>query len=119
MKKRIVALFLMLVVVVITFPGCVTSTNVQFNADVEGADLYIDGERIGTTPMVHKMSNAVWEDPLIILKKDGYKELHAGIKKEIKAVNLICGLIIWWPSLLWVYGPKGYQYFDLIEADGE
>ena len=30
--------------------SCVSSTRVSFNTDVEGAEVYVDGELIGTTP---------------------------------------------------------------------
>ena len=41
--------------------------------------------------------------------------MRGEVRKELKGVNLIFGLILWWPSLLWVWGPSAYQYFDLIE----
>ena len=32
---------------------------------------------------------------------------------EVKTGNLIVGLLLFWPSLLWCYGPQEYQYHDL------
>ena len=94
--------------------GCVTSTRVRINSDVEGAEVYIDGQKIGTTPTEIALSNAIWEDPDVVLKKEGYKDLHTNVKKEVKAVNLVSGLLLWLPSLLWVYGPKSNQNYMMI-----
>lgn len=59
------------------------------------------------------LSNAIWEDPDIILRKEGYKDVRSVLRKEVKPVNLVCGLLFWWPSLLWYYGPKANQNFFL------
>lgn len=114
MKTRIIGTALLVVFVGLTFTGCVTSTNVRFNTDEAGALVFVDGEKIGTTPAQVKMSNAIWEDPDVTIKKEGFKDLHVGVRKEVKPVNLVCGLLLWWPSLLWVYGPKENQVFELI-----
>ncbi len=93
--------------------SCVSSTRVSFNTDVEGAEVYVDGELIGTTPTQKKLSNAIWEDPDVLIKKDGYKDLRTSVYQEMKPVNLVCGLLLWWPSLLYVYGPKKAQHYIL------
>lgn len=114
MKIRTGALLLIGLLVVSLFSGCVSTTNVRFNTNVSGAKITVDGKEIGTTPTQRKMSNAIWEDPDIVITKDGYKTLYVSEEKELKAVNLVCGLLIWWPSLLYVSGPKANQNFQLI-----
>ncbi|MGP1455793.1 MAG: PEGA domain-containing protein [Treponema sp.] len=111
--KQTVSFFLLLVMVIAMVSSCVTRTNVIFNTDVAGADVYVDGEHIGKTPVTKSLSNAVWEDPDILIKKDGYQDMYLGVKKEVKVVNLVCGLLLWWPSLLWVYGPTAHQHYLL------
>ena len=96
--------------------SCVTSTRVRISSDIEGAEVYIDGEKVGTTPTQVKLSNAVWSSPDVILKKDGYKDLYTELKKEVKAVNLVFGILLWTPSLLWCYGPKQNQNYFLTPA---
>lgn len=115
MKNKIIAIVCLVFFLGLSFSSCVTSTNVRFESDVEGATVLVDGEDIGTTPVQHKLSNAIWEDPDVVLKKDGYKDQTFSVKKEVKMVNLVCGLILWWPSLLWVYGPKKVQSFSLAD----
>lgn len=105
----IIASFMMISI----FSSCVTQTRVNINSDVEGATVYIDGQKIGTTPVQVSLSNAVWEEPDVLLKKDGYKDLHTNLTKEVKIVNAVAGLLIWWPSLLWCYGPKTNQNYIL------
>ena len=50
---------------------------------------------------------------IIPIKKDGYRDLYTELNKEVKGVNLVCGLLLWLPSLLWVYGPKKNQNYML------
>ena len=46
--------------------------------------------------MQKKLSNAVWEDQSIIIRKDGYRDIYSNMNKEVKPVNLVCGVLIWW-----------------------
>ncbi|MDA3950716.1 MAG: PEGA domain-containing protein [Spirochaeta sp.] len=116
MKRYLSALFAVLVLVT-SFTSCVTNTRVTFETDVPGADVYIDDRLVGQTPITEKMSNAVWRDPDIDIEIDGYRAIRTELDKEIKVVNLIFGLTIWWPSLLWVYGPDNDQYYRLRPTD--
>ena len=111
MKKitKLSAILLFLVLVT----SCVSSTRVVINSNVEGATVYIDGVEVGTTPVEVQLSNAIWEDPDIVLKKEGYHDLQTHLYKETKSTNLICGLLLFWPSLLYVQGPKPIQNFIL------
>ncbi len=109
--KKFVSILLVLIVLLSILSSCVTKTKVTFDTDVPGADVYLDGEYIGKTPVTKKLSNAVWKDPHVTIKKDGYQDIHTNIKKEVKMINLIFGWLLWLPSLLWVHGPKQYQYY--------
>ncbi|MGL1892380.1 MAG: PEGA domain-containing protein [Spirochaetaceae bacterium] len=104
---------LLLIALLIFLTSCVTNTRVSFESNVDGVELLIDGESYGTTPTSINMGNGIWEEPVIVLKKEGYIDKHSSIKKEVKPVNLILGIILWWPSLLWSYGPGAYQYFTM------
>ena len=102
-----------------SFVGC--STTVHFNAmvdgePIEGAKVYVDGQLIGETPTTAKLSNAVWEDPSITIKADGYRQLNTGLKKEAKAGPIVGGILLLWPMFLWCYGPKANQNFELEPA---
>ena len=115
MKGAKIIAVLLLAVMVMGVCGCVSSTNVTFNTETEGAEVYVDGELIGTTPATAKLSNAIWNDPDILIKQAGYKDLRTGVKKEVKGANVALGLTVNWAALLWVYGPKKVQNFVLTE----
>lgn len=94
--------------------SCVMNTLVTIESDPQGAEVYLDHRLIGETPVTMRMSNGLWEDPMVLLRKEGYRDAVTSLKKEIKVPNLVIGLFVW-PSLLWVYGPDAYQYYTLIE----
>ena len=114
--KKIGASFIAGILLVVVCASCVTQTRVNFSTDVDGAEVFVDGEKIGTTPVQKKLSNVVWENPDILIKKEGYKDLYTDLKKEIKVVNLVSGLILFWPALFWVYGPKKNQSYILVPS---
>ena len=100
------------------FSSCVTSTVVRFNTDVDGAEIMVDGFKIGTTPTQYKMSNGFWEDPDVSIKKEGFKDLNFGVKKEVKVFNVVTGVVLspftLCIPLLWSYGPKTNQNYVMI-----
>lgn len=101
------------------FVGCVT--NIAIKSNVEGADVYIDGERVGSTPCVTKVSSYAWYDPEVVLKKEGYKDLVTRFNLEPRMGNLIAGVLllnflpISLPCLLTCHGPARDNYFKMDE----
>lgn len=111
MRKAVV----LIVLVLFTLTSCVSTTMVRFDSNVDGAEVRLDDRPVGHTPMVMKISNGIWENPNAMVSADGYRDLHTELDKELKAINLVFGLILWWPSLLYVWGPDSYQYYQLVE----
>ena len=109
--------FALVLAAAIFLSGCVTRTNVSFTTSEPGAEVYLDYELIGTTPLEHRISNGVWENPDVLIRKEGYEDINTRLDKELKAVNLVFGILLWFPSLLWVYGPENTQSYTLVEAD--
>ena len=97
--------------------GCITYTDVTFESNIEGADLYIDGEYIGEMPLQVSLSNAIWEDTNIRVTTEGFKESHKKLEKVIQPVNLVVGWFLFPPSLLYCYGPDSYQYYRLFPVE--
>lgn len=115
MKGAKIIAVLLLAVMVMGVCGCVSSTRVTFNTDTEGAEVYVDGELIGTTPATAKLSNAIWDDPDILIRKEGFKDLRTGVRNEIKMSNVLLGCFINPFAWLWCFGPDKNQNFILIE----
>jgi hypothetical protein len=67
-KKSCIALVLL---VLFVFSSCVTKTKVLFTSDIPGAEVIIDGESMGQTPFTAEVTNAIWEDQEVIVRKNG------------------------------------------------
>lgn len=52
--KKIGASFIAGILLVVVCASCVTQTRVNFSTDVDGAEVFVDGEKIGTTPVQKK-----------------------------------------------------------------
>ncbi|MCQ2591815.1 MAG: PEGA domain-containing protein [Treponema sp.] len=113
MKTKKVIATVISVLLLLCLVGCVSSTNVTFYTDVDGAEVFVDGVSIGTTPTSTVLSNAVWIDPVITIKKDGYKDMVTTLNKEIKMTNLVVGLVVFWPDLLYAWGPTQTQAYTI------
>lgn len=109
MKKSLIAILLL---VTLLFTSC--STMVRIETDVPGATVKINNQKVGTTPVVKNLSDAIWQEYHIEISKDGYDTVRTKLDKEIKVGQLIGGLFVW-PILFWSYGPVAYQNFELEE----
>jgi hypothetical protein len=88
---------------------------VSVNTNVPGAKVMVNGEVVGTSPASIKLTNAIWASQDVKIEKEGYTPYIGSMKKEIKVGPVIGGLFAW-PVLLWTYGPKPNQYFELVKA---
>jgi hypothetical protein len=116
-KKSCIALVLL---VLFVFSSCVTKTKVLFTSDIPGAEVIIDGESMGQTPFTAEVTNAIWEDQEVIVRKNGLKDHTTKLKKEPKIVNILTGILLpvtLYIPLLWCYGPEEKQHFDLGKAN--
>jgi len=68
---------------------------VTFTSSPEGADVYVNGTRRGTTPLSIPLSKT--EDYAITFRKDGYEEVVATISKKVGAgwviLDVLGGLV--------------------------
>ena len=85
-----------------------------FQSDQEDIALYLEGEPLGSIPLELRMSNGIWADPYILVKKEGFYDYRYRLEREIKPLNLISGFFFFWPWL-WVYGPAEYQYIEMYQ----
>ena len=71
------ATVLLFCVLALSFVGCATlfkakTRTVDFDSDPKGAELYINGNRMGTTPMPLNLSNL--KALTVTFKKEGYED---------------------------------------------
>ena len=111
MKKKYVAV--LFIVVVCFLSSCVSTTKVNFSTNVDPAELYIDGESKGKTPIVVRISNAIWDDSKVEIRKMGYKVVDVRMDKEFKCLNFVLGIVPWWPSMYYAFGPKEMQRIEM------
>jgi hypothetical protein len=110
--KRLMLLFL---AVMVLLSSCVSNTMVRFDTPADEARIYLDGVEIDENEAI-ELSNALWENPDLMIEADGYETYYGEVEKELKGTNLIFGLILWWPSLLYVWGPSAQQFIQLRES---
>lgn len=106
MKKMLV---LLLIASLLT-TAC--STVVQITTQPPGADVEINGQAKGKTPLTLPLSDFIGSTYQTRFKMDGYREKYVELQKEFKAGTFVGGLFVW-PFLLWSYGPEATQNFVL------
>jgi hypothetical protein len=109
-----ITVFLMIAIL-----GC--TTMVSIDSTPQGADVIINQQYVGKTPVTKKLSDFAAKTYNVILRKNGYEEVRAILEKEIKAAPIIASIplfIIPFP-LLWVYGPEKDHYYKLYPKDNE
>jgi len=94
--------------------SCASATTIR--SSPSGAKVYLDGQYVGDTPVVHEDMDIAGTNKKVVLKHDGYRDQVGTIRKEeLKILPLIAGLIVIVP-LLWV---TGYQeeYTFILEKE--
>ena len=96
----------------IFFSSCASTTLIQ--SDPNGADLYLNGMKVGQTPYTHSDTKIVGATTQIKMKKEGYEELSAIMQRNEKlAVGpLIGGLLVWIP-FLWIMKYDENRLYEL------
>lgn len=100
MKKRFLQLMAFTVIVAMIAPGCATlfgSTKAQVytSSDPKGADVYVNGVRMGTTPFTLNLAKN--QEYMIEFKKEGYKTIGQKINSKVGAgwviLDVLGGLV--------------------------
>ncbi|MDR2159165.1 MAG: PEGA domain-containing protein [Treponema sp.] len=122
--KRIMSI----IVIAALLSACQTTTRVNINTNVPGAQVVLDGKVLGATPITGvKIKNSSGKSYSIIIEKEGYETLHRSLQKETKTGNataVVIGYVFSWailPMLLWINGlwtegPVPDQYFVLEKS---
>jgi hypothetical protein len=108
---RFIRILIYLFCFIFVFMGCASTTTIKSRPD--GAMVYIDNVKIGTTPIQHSDTDIAGATRSLKLTKDGYKPLETTIRKsEFQWGPLIGGLLVLFP-FIWILGYPDTYEFDL------
>lgn len=91
--------------------GC--STLVRIDTNAPDTRVTIDDEYVGQAPVLRSLSDDAFKTYSVKLESPGYRTLRTELRKELKVGTLIGSLLLFWPTLFWVYGPVANQSFEL------
>lgn len=92
--------------------GCATLT--QINTEPLDAQVWINQEPVGKSPVVWKLSDFILNRYQVMIKKDGYETFTTVLRKEFKVGAFVGGVFTSGIMWLWVAGPKDYYFFELV-----
>ncbi|MFY0564932.1 PEGA domain-containing protein [Archangium lansingense] len=107
---------LMAVFTVLTFTvGCASSTIIRSNPS--GADVYIDGSKVGTTPYTYSDTKLVGASTSVKLTKEGYQDFETTLRRNEQAdIGAIIGGIFLLVPFLWTMGYNPEHSYELKPA---
>lgn len=102
MKQKITIAFYLLPLAFL-LASCTSSTRIT--SEPPGADVFIDGQLVGETPFVHEDAKISFSSTTVTLRKEGYEDLHAVIRKDedIDPGAIVGGIFFQWP-FIWTFG---------------
>ena len=125
MLKGIFVKLIGMMMVLVLFSACVSSTLMTVNATdpngrpINNAIVLVDGENIGLTPNATvRVSNFVLNNPELIVSKEGFHTTWTEARREIKPANVILGFFCFGP-LFWAFGPRARQNVVLIPISAD
>jgi len=106
MMKRVLAVAILIPFVT----ACASATTIR--SFPSGAKVYLNGEYVGETPVVHEDMEIAGSSKKVKLTHDGYRDQVGTIRKEeLKVMPLVVGLCCLLIPLLWVTGyPDEYRF---------
>lgn len=89
--------------VLLSLNGCATivgdnTRTVSINSTPQGAGIYVEGQRLGTTPASVTLPNYIYGGKAVTLKKEGYHDQSMMINTKFQP----CGLwnLLFWPGFV-------------------
>ena len=94
--------------------GCASST--LLSTTPTGADVYIQGQRQGTTPYTYSDRKIVGATTMVTFKKEGYEDYNTTIRKtkKLNVGALLSGMLLIYPWF-WLLGYDRAHSYDLEE----
>ncbi|MEO8377987.1 MAG: PEGA domain-containing protein [Candidatus Sumerlaeota bacterium] len=85
------------------------SQSLSISSEPAGADVIVNGERIGMTPIQTKINRK--DDASIMIRKDGYKSVTKETGRELSGVGIVDVIFgcLWLVPLLGLLGDGAYK----------
>jgi len=102
----------------ILFSSCMSTTMIQ--TQPPGADIYIDGVKVGQSPQEMTNDKTVIECTEVKIEKEGYETINTTIcrNEEIDFGPILAGFFIWVP-FLWAMKYEPVHSYDLQVASND
>lgn len=92
--------------------SCSSTTIIQ--SSPSGAKLYMNGERVGTTPYTHTDTKIVGSTTILKITSEGYEDFNGVLKRDEDVnVGAIIGGIFFLFPFLWVMDYKPTHFYEL------
>lgn len=109
------ALFLSLMILL---TSCASTTVIQ--SEPSGANVYINGEKVGVTPHTYQDTKIVGSTVSVKLTKEGYEDLTTSFSRnEQVSVGAIIGGIFFLVPFLWVMEYKPNHNYELVKVNSK
>ncbi len=109
------ALFLLGFALIAFMSSCASTTLIT--TDPPGAEVYVNDEYLGRSPVVYEDERIVFSDNVVRIKKEGYEELTDYFSRdEVPNVGAIVGGFFVWPIWLWALEYKPEHHYKLEPA---
>lgn len=117
-----------LLIALALLPGCATlfgeSTQmVQFTSKPEGAEVILDGQPIGHTPLTYTIDRSTFDRHIVVIRSEGYQTRQFEMNKGLNTIALLnlCSVLSWVTDAatgnMIEYSPSAY-FLDLVPATG-
>ena len=103
--KRLICL-----IIALSVTACASTTAI--NSQPSGASVFLNGERVGTTPYTHSDTKIIGSTNTVVLKKEGYQDFSTAFSRNENAnVGAIIGGVFVLVPFLWAMDYKpSYNY---------
>lgn len=114
-KTRATRLITLAVASAILFAQCTSTTMIR--STPEGARITINGEHLGTTPVVYSDTKIIGSLNEVVLEKEGYETLYVTFSRDEQPdVGAIVAGCFFWIPFLWAMEYKPYHNYELRPA---
>lgn len=104
-------------IIALSITACASTTAI--NSEPSGATLYLNGEKVGTTPYTHSDTKIIGSTNMVVLKKEGYQDFSTAFSRNENAnVGAIIGGVFVLVPFLWAMDYKPSYTYELQSLKG-